>query len=155
MIRGVLLRSVLLLELDAAGGATVGIRELCAAVEQHGFGVPGRVSKVVSDALRCERRRGRVVRVGRGRYRRGRLPGTTRRRCHRRVAAARAGAAPPWYLASGRRRGRAAGRRSGDDPSSDAPLRRLIDVWTVCMDANDLVRLPRRDPGPQPSGAEP
>lgn len=54
--------------------------ELVAEVERVGFRVTGRAGKVVSDHLRAEVNRGRVVRTGRGRYRTGTIPGTTRRR---------------------------------------------------------------------------
>jgi hypothetical protein len=54
--------------------------ELAAVVERAGFSLSGRGSKVVSDHLRAEVNRGRVVRVGRGRYRVGEIPGSTRRR---------------------------------------------------------------------------
>jgi hypothetical protein len=53
------------------------IRELVERIEARGFTVPGRASKVVSDALRWEVRRGRVIRVGRGRYARGAMPRST------------------------------------------------------------------------------
>ena len=54
--------------------------ELAAAVEAAGFRMVGRSGKVVSDHLRAEVNRGRVVRIGRGRYQAGRIPGATRRR---------------------------------------------------------------------------
>jgi hypothetical protein len=43
-------------------------RELVASLHADGFEIGGRASKAVSDALRWETRRGRVVRVGRGQY---------------------------------------------------------------------------------------
>lgn len=97
-IRGVLLRSVLLLELDRAGNRTMTVADLCASMERRGFTVPGRASKVVSDALRWEIARGRVRRWARGCYAIGSLPRTTRWRCHQRVRAARAGAAPEHHV---------------------------------------------------------
>lgn len=60
--------------------------ELVAEVERTGFRVPGRSGKVVSDHLRAEVNRGRVVWTGRGRYRAGTIPGTTRRRMQYAVA---------------------------------------------------------------------
>src|SRR3546814_5023659 len=67
--------------------------ELAAEVEAAGFRFVGRPGKVVSDHLRAEVNRGRAIRVGRGRYRSGSIPGTTRRRMqyavrHRRRALA-------------------------------------------------------------------
>lgn len=53
------------------------IQALVAALARDGFTVLGRPSKVVSDALRWEIRRGRVVRLGRGRYGAGRMPKQT------------------------------------------------------------------------------
>ena len=49
-------------------------------MEAAGFRITGRPGKVVSDHLRAEVNRGRVVRLGRGRYRAGVIPGSTRRR---------------------------------------------------------------------------
>lgn len=54
--------------------------ELAAEVDAAGFRVGGRPGKVVSDHLRAEVNRGRVIRVTRGRYRSGSIPGSTRRR---------------------------------------------------------------------------
>jgi hypothetical protein len=54
--------------------------ELAAEVAAAGFRVQGRPGKVVSDHLRAEVNRGRVERIGRGRYRAGTIPDTTRRR---------------------------------------------------------------------------
>ena len=53
------------------------ISELVARIEAGGFTVSGRASKTVSDALRWEVRRGRVTKVGRGRYARGVMPRST------------------------------------------------------------------------------
>lgn len=53
------------------------LRELLTAVEHYGFGIERRPSKTVSDALRWEMRRGRVVRLGRGRYAAGTMPRST------------------------------------------------------------------------------
>jgi hypothetical protein len=61
-IAGLQLRYFLTLHLFDAGESSIG--DLVAAVERHGFSLDGRPSKVVSDALRWEVRRGRVVRRG-------------------------------------------------------------------------------------------
>jgi len=58
-------------------GRTMSVQALVRALEDDGFAVLGRPSKVVSDALRWEIRRGRVVRLGRGRYAAGRMPKQT------------------------------------------------------------------------------
>ena len=51
--------------------------EMLVLIERHGFCVRGRPSKTVSDALRWEMRRGRVVRLDRGRYAAGSMPRST------------------------------------------------------------------------------
>ena len=56
------------------GHGTVTVAELVTAVEGLGYPVPGRMSKTMSDALRWEVARWRVIRVGRGIYRIGRAP---------------------------------------------------------------------------------
>lgn len=53
------------------------IEQLAALVDDMGFDLTGRSSKVISDALRWEIRRGRIVRVCRGQYGLGRLPRST------------------------------------------------------------------------------
>ena len=53
------------------------VTELIGAVEGLGLEVDGRPSKTVSDALRWEVGKGRVVKVGRSVYRRGRMPRST------------------------------------------------------------------------------
>lgn len=58
-------------------GGVVTVAALCEALEADGCGVAGRTSKVVSDSLRWEVRRGRVIRVGRGRYVARRFPRQT------------------------------------------------------------------------------
>ena len=63
--------------------------ELASALQQAGFVLQGRPTKVVSDALRTEIQRGRVVRVGWGRYESGHMPGATRRRIRNRARLAR------------------------------------------------------------------
>jgi hypothetical protein len=90
-LRGIELRYALTMNLFQGGPATVA--DLIAALEVQGFAPDGRPSKSVSDALRCERRRGRVRRVGRGRYAPARMPRATEHRILQRVSAIRAEAA--------------------------------------------------------------
>jgi hypothetical protein len=76
---------------------------MTAALRHHGYQLGGRASKVISDALRWEVRRGRVQRLGRGLYRYHQAPATTARRirlfarrCHHWVVAiTRTGNPPP------------------------------------------------------------
>ena len=75
-IAGLHLRYFLTLHLFDAGESSIG--DLVAAVERQGFRPGSRPSKIVSDALRWEVRRGRVVRRGRGRYAPGTMPRQTR-----------------------------------------------------------------------------
>ncbi|MDE0803609.1 MAG: hypothetical protein OSA99_09830 [Acidimicrobiales bacterium] len=70
--------------------------ELAEALERAGFELQGRPTKVVSDALRTEIQRGRVVRVGWGRYEMGHIPGGTRRRIRARSRAARDAVRSDW-----------------------------------------------------------
>lgn len=53
------------------------VPELIALVERDGLRVAGRPSKTVSDALRWEVGKGRVVKVGRSTYRQGTMPRST------------------------------------------------------------------------------
>lgn len=71
--------------------ATIG--ELADELESRGFVVDGRPSKAISDALRWERRHGRVYRRGRGLYGPASMPRSTEYRIHQRVMALRAQAA--------------------------------------------------------------
>jgi hypothetical protein len=89
VLRGTELRYVLTRYLQLNGPTTVAA--LIAALDEWGFAVAGRPSKAISDALRWERRRDRVRRLGRGRY--GAtigIPRGTEHRIHQRVAALRA-----------------------------------------------------------------
>ncbi|WP_081283771.1 hypothetical protein [Mycobacterium intracellulare] len=86
-LKGIELRYVLAMQLAVHGPATVA--ELIDALTWHRFSVRGRPSKVVSDALRWEIERGRVRRLGRGRYGPGCMPRGTEHRIHRRVLALR------------------------------------------------------------------
>ncbi|ORW56529.1 hypothetical protein [Mycobacterium riyadhense] len=87
-LSGIELRYVLTHQLALHGPAT--IAELISALNWHGFQVQGRASKAISDALRWEVERGRVYRLGRGRYGPGYVPRSTEYRIHQRVLALRA-----------------------------------------------------------------
>ena len=67
-------------------GVPLTVPDLVRALERDGFTCWGRASKEVSDALRWEVGRGRVVRVRRGVYVAGHMPKQTRSRIVRRVA---------------------------------------------------------------------
>ncbi|UVO14099.1 hypothetical protein NM962_08655 [Mycobacterium sp. SVM_VP21] len=90
-LRGIELRYVLTHYLQHRG--TCSISELAAELDSRGFGVQGRPSKAISDALRWEREHGRVFRRGRGRYGPASMPRSTEHRIHQRVMALRAEAA--------------------------------------------------------------
>ncbi|OBH49559.1 hypothetical protein [Mycobacterium sp. E2479] len=90
-LRGIELRYVLAMQLAVHGPAT--ITELTEALDWHGFCVRARPSKVISDALRWEIERGRVTRLGRGRYGPGYMPRGTEHRIHQRVLTLREAAA--------------------------------------------------------------
>jgi hypothetical protein len=70
------LRYVLTLAIRDAG-RPVSVAELVALVEQAGFRLERRPGKTVSDALRWEVRKRRVVRAGRARYAAGTMPRST------------------------------------------------------------------------------
>ena len=89
-LRGIELRYVLTLHLFRQGRST--IKELVDGLAFHGFQVDSPAGKSVSDALRWERRRGRVRRIARGVYGPGEMPRGTEHRIHRRVLALRADA---------------------------------------------------------------
>lgn len=84
-LSGLDLRYVLTTALLRAG-VPLRVPELVRALERDGFTCWGRSSKEVSDALRWEIGRGRVVRVRRGVYVAGTMPKQTRSRITRRVA---------------------------------------------------------------------
>jgi hypothetical protein len=90
-LRGVELRYALTLYLFQHGPKTVA--DLIEALDYQGFDIPGRPSKVVSDALRREIDHGRVLRLKRGRYGPGEMPRATEYRIHQRVLALRSEAA--------------------------------------------------------------
>lgn len=89
-ITGRELRYFLTLTVHAAPRALT-VDDLVAAVRAVGLQLDGRPSKVISDSLRWEIRRQRVVRVGRSLYAPGVLPRSTRSfmRLHLREALAR------------------------------------------------------------------
>jgi hypothetical protein len=72
------LRFVLTGELQQRGTMTVA--EMVVFLAERGYDLNGRPSKTISDSLRWEVARGRVIRVRRGVYRYGRPPRTTARR---------------------------------------------------------------------------
>jgi hypothetical protein len=82
-LRGVELRYALTMFLFQHGPKSV--EELIEALDYQCFDIPGRASKVVSDALRHEIAHGRVVRLKRGRYGPGEMPRATEHRIHQRV----------------------------------------------------------------------
>lgn len=69
------------------------VPELVGKVEAFGLPISGRASKTVSDSLRGEVRKGRVVRVERSRYRAGSMPRSTEWWIRRQVAANRSAVA--------------------------------------------------------------
>lgn len=77
-VSGTDLRYLLTAYLFDHGPATV--EELVDALAYHGFSPGGRSSKSVSDALRWEMARGRVIRFRRGHYRPGSMPRATQHR---------------------------------------------------------------------------
>jgi hypothetical protein len=90
ILKGIELRYVLTMYLAVHGART--ITEMIDALEWQGFCLCGRASKAVSDALRWEIGRGRVRRLGRGRYGPGYLPRGSEYRIHQRVLALRVAA---------------------------------------------------------------
>ncbi|HEX4903722.1 MAG TPA: hypothetical protein VFV42_12970, partial [Acidimicrobiales bacterium] len=83
LLHGLELRYVLTDLIASAPDHVWTVAELVRRLERAGFVLPGRASKTVSDHLRAECGRGRVRRVGRGRYALGAIPGATRRRIRR------------------------------------------------------------------------
>ena len=80
------------------------VADMITVLDRHGYQLAGRASKVISDALRWEVRRGRVQRTARGQYRYHQAPVSTARRirlfarrCHTWIAVAvtRTGNPPP------------------------------------------------------------
>ena len=87
-LRGIELRYVLTWHLALHGRAS--IADLVEALAFHGFDVDDPAGKSISDALRWERRYGRVGRLARGRYGPGWMPRGAEHRIHHRVLALRA-----------------------------------------------------------------
>ena len=83
-LRGLPLRYVLAKLLHENGGAMT-VKELVAGCEAAGVVFTSRASKLVSDALRWEVRRGRAIRLARGIYRYGHAPRSTLWRIRKRV----------------------------------------------------------------------
>lgn len=83
LIQGLELRYVLTVVLLERGPSSVA--DLCGALDAAGFRVAGRPAKTVSDSLRWEMAKQRVVRLGWGRYGPGRMPASTRSRIRSRV----------------------------------------------------------------------
>jgi len=96
-LRGRALRFVLVDELMRHEEMTVA-ELVTALVHRTGYDLGGRASKIISDALRWETRRGRVVRLGRGRYRFSHAARSTTRRIKLLAARSRA-----WVVAIMRR----------------------------------------------------
>ena len=94
-LHGIALRYALTMYLLQHGPTTV--NELIVAMEWQGFEISGRASKQVSDALRWERRRGRVCRLARGLYGPGFVPRGTEHRIYNRVLQLRATAKPRYF----------------------------------------------------------
>lgn len=78
-LRGRALRFLLVHELMQREEMTVS-EMVTTLVRRCGFDLGGRASKIISDALRWETRRGRVIRLGRGRYRFSQTARSTARR---------------------------------------------------------------------------
>jgi hypothetical protein len=95
LLQGIDLRYALTMYLLQHGPTTVD--ELIKALEWQGFEIRVRASKQVSDAVRWERRRGRVRRLARGLYGPGLVPRGTEHRIYTRVMALRTAAKPLWF----------------------------------------------------------
>lgn len=91
LLIGLELRYVLTDLIDSGERRVWTVAELVSRLEDGGFIFYRRPSKVISDHLRAEVNRGRVVRMGRGKYRSGYIPGATRRRIRKRARARWAG----------------------------------------------------------------
>ena len=87
VLRRTNLRYVLTMNLAVHGPAT--IHDMIELLTDQGFATHGRPSKAISDALRTEQVRGRVRRIGRGRYAPGSMPRGTEHRIHQRWLALR------------------------------------------------------------------
>ena len=109
-VRGRALRFLIVDELRTH--EVLSVAEMVTIITERGFHIPGRASKTISDALRWERARGRVVRISRGLYRYGQTPATTARRIKLFAAHCRA-----WLVAPTRsQHGTQSGRRPRQHP---------------------------------------
>ncbi|MDW3219871.1 MAG: hypothetical protein R8F63_14750 [Acidimicrobiales bacterium] len=83
-VTGILLRYALL---DVMHGVTqpTSVDEIVHAIERLGVTIPERKGKWVSDALRTEHKKGRIIRVGRNRYVGTEIPRSTRYRAKRAI----------------------------------------------------------------------
>lgn len=153
-LRGLNLRSWLVLQLaDTHGSMTVA--QLVERLATSDLVAGDRASKAISDALRWEIRRGRVVRLERGRYTLGRLARSTQRRmrgrtaaCHRRALAAASDVQAPT-AGSWPRLGRIGVRRALGQPLSGsvvAPTR----TQTINMATISTLTTCRPQPRPPP-----
>lgn len=100
ILRGRPLRFILLDHLMSVGQTTVAA--MVEFLADKGYDLDGRASKIISDSLRWEVRRRRIIRVARGVYRYRSAPATTARRvrlfadrCHRWLDATLLGRRPP------------------------------------------------------------
>ena len=116
------------------GRPSMTVADLVAVVDGHGYHLGGRASKVISDALRWEVRRGRVLRLGRGQYRYHQAPVSTARRirlfarrCHTWIGVAVTRTAEPPPTPPNRRPHPS---RRPDDPTR-APWATLGWLWTT------------------------
>ncbi len=128
------LRFVLVDELRQRG--VMRVAEMVTVLDDYGFDLGGRASKVISDALRWEVVRGRVIRVERGVYRFHRASETTVRRirifagrCHAYVVAVKRRQKPP-PTPTNRRPGPRPWHERGQDPTRP-PWEHLGWLWTV------------------------
>lgn len=88
-IDGLELRYLLTDLIDGPERRVWSVSELVETVAGLGFRFGDRPSRAVSDLLRLEIWRGRIVRLGRGRYRAAVIPGSTRRRIRKHAYAQR------------------------------------------------------------------
>jgi hypothetical protein len=98
------------------------VAEMVTVITGYGFELTGRASKVISDALRWEVARGRVVRLRRGVYRYGQPPRTTAWRISLFATRART-----WIVAAMR----------GETPPPTPPERRRRPPFAPRLDPTD------------------
>ena len=132
ILRGTDLRYTLTRLIQVLGPMTVS--DLCAQLETLNFGVEGRPTKVVSDALRWEMGRDRVIRRGRGLYGEGWAPTGTAYRIVDRVESLKVEAESP-------RGGKTATRsfdRVSDNPFNPALWTPVGDLDAHFADLTDI-----------------